>query len=263
MSTDPSILDWRHAVGEKLTTPEEAVRLVKGGDRVVIGMMHLTPIALCRALAARHAELCDISVDASLSTFTRWWPEEGEGPFAVETFFLLQQDRGLFQQGLLDYRIAPPHRQDENRWTTTGPIDVFMTQVSPPDERGYCSFGLSLWGARGAAREARTVIAEVNPNQVRTGGDNLIHVSEIDCFVEATADWRALRPPVRDEEEEAIAQVICAVVAAELIEDGDTLQMGTGKIPAALTLFLDDKKDLGVHTELIFGGIPRLVGSGV
>jgi 4-hydroxybutyrate CoA-transferase len=138
-----------------------------------------------------------------------------------------------------------------------------MTQVTPPDEDGWCSFGLSVWGARRAATEATTVLAEVNPRQVRTGGDNRIHVDEIAAFVESPAEWRHLRPPQRNEEEEAIATVICALVAAELIEDGDTMQQGTGKIPAALTLFLEDKHDLGVHTELIFGGIPELVAKGV
>jgi 4-hydroxybutyrate CoA-transferase len=287
--------DWK----ARLTTPDEAVRAVKDGDRVVIGMMHITPLNLCRALAARQGELKGVTIDASLSTFARWWPKTGDdhphpnplpqgrggtgdvpsplgeraiaeqggevepgGGFALETFFLVEQDRKLFEQGLLDYRIAPPYRSDESRWTAP-PIDVFMTQVTPPDAEGWCSFGLSVWGARRAASEAKTVLAEVNPRQVRTGGDNRIHVDEIAAFVESPAEWRHLRPPQRNEEEEAIATVICALVAAELIEDGDTLQQGTGKIPAALTLFLDDKHDLGVHTELIFGGIPELVEKGV
>jgi 4-hydroxybutyrate CoA-transferase len=107
------------------------------------------------------------------------------------------------------------------------------------------------------------VLAEVNPRQVRTGGDNRIHVDEIDYFVETAPEWRLLRPPERNEEEAEIAQVICALVAAELIRDGDTFQLGTGKVPAALSLFLGDKVDLGVHTELIFGGIPQLVEGGV
>jgi 4-hydroxybutyrate CoA-transferase len=254
--------DWKQTIGEKLTTPGEAVRVVKDGDRVVLGMMHLTPLQLCRALADRHQELKDVTVDASLSAFVKWWPHGPESGLTLETFFLLDQDRPLFNRGELEYRIAPPYRDHASRWTAF-PIDVFMTQVTPPDGDGWCSFGMSLWGARRAATEAKIVLAEVNPRQVRTGGENRIHIDEIAHFVETAPEWRLLRPPTRNEEEEAVAQVICAVVAAELIEDGDTFQIGTGKVPAVLSVFLEDKHDLGVHTELIFGGIPQLVEAGV
>lgn len=253
---------WRDLLGEKLTTPDDAVSAVKAGDRVVIGMMHLTPLQLCRALARRHQELRDVTVDASLSAFVKWWPHGEESGLRIETFFLLDQDRHLFQEGKMEYRIAPPYRTDASRWTTF-PIDVFMTQVTPPDADGWCSFGMSLWGARRAATEAKVVLGEINPRQVRTGGDNRIHIDEIDYFVETAPEWRLLRPPERNDEEAEIAQVICALVASELIHDGDTFQLGTGKIPAALSLFLGDKQDLGVHTELIFGGISQLLEAGV
>ena len=254
--------DWKPIAGDKLTSPEEAVKLIKDGDRVVLGMMHLTPLQLCRALADRGQQLSGVTIDASLCAFTKWWPHGPESGLSIESFFLLEQDRPLFDRGDLEYRIAPPYRDEASRWTHF-PIDVFMTQVTPPDADGWCSFGLSLWGARGAATEARTVLAEVNPRQVRTGGDNRIHIDEIDRFVETASEWHLLRPPTRNEEEEVVAQVICALVAAELIDDGDTFQIGTGKVPAVLSVFLEDKIDLGVHTELISGGIPQLVAAGV
>ena len=254
--------DWQSLVGDKLTTPDRAVSVVKDGDRVVIGMMHLTPLQLCRALADRHQELSGVTIDASLSAFVKWWPHGRESGLTIESFFLLAQDRHLFDEGKMEYRIAPPYRNDLSRWTAF-PIDVFMTQVTPPDAGGWCSFGMSVWGARRAASEAKVVLAEVNPRQVATGGDNRIHIDEIDHFVETAPEWRLLRVPERNEEEEAISQVVCALVAAELIHDGDTFQVGTGKVPAALSLFLEDKHDLGVHTELIFGGIPQLVEAGV
>jgi 4-hydroxybutyrate CoA-transferase len=254
--------DWKALLGEKLVTPDEAVRVVKDGDRVVIGMMHLTPLQLCRALARKGPSLKDVEVDASLSAFVKWWPEGDETGLKLETFFLLDQDRHLFHEGKMEYRIAPPYRDDTSRWTRF-PIDVFMTQVTPPDADGWCSFGMSLWGARRAATEAKVVLGEINPRQVRTGGENRIHIDEIDHFVETAAEWRLLRPPERNDEEAEIAQVICALVASELINDGDTFQLGTGKVPAALSLFLGDKVDLGVHTELIFGGVPQLVEAGV
>lgn len=162
--------DWKKRVGNKLT-PEEAVSLIKSGDRVVIGMMHATPLQLCRALAARQAELENVQIDASLSTFGKWWSDEREHCFTIESFFLVERDRAPFNRGLIEYRIAPPYRNDESRWTLSS-IDVFMTQATAPDEDGWCSFGLSDWGARRAATRAKIVLAEVNPAQVRTGGDN-------------------------------------------------------------------------------------------
>ncbi len=254
--------DWRDLLGLKLTTPDTAVDVVKDGDRVVIGMMHLTPLELCRALARRQTELRGVTVDASLSAFVKWWPHGEASGLMIESFFLLDRDRDLYREGKIQYRIAPPYRADLSRWTAL-PIDVFMTQVTPPDADGWCSFGMSVWGARGVATQAKTILAEINPKQVRTGGDNRIHIDEIDYFVETTPEWRLLRPPERNDEEAAVAQVICALVASELIHDGDTFQLGTGKVPAALSLFLGDKVDLGVHTELIFGGIPQLVEAGI
>jgi 4-hydroxybutyrate CoA-transferase len=225
-------------------------------------MMHCAPLQLSRALAERHQELSGVTVDASLSSFVKWWPHGQASGLTIESFFLLDADRPLFDRGDLEYRIAPPYRDGVSRWTAF-PVDVFMTQVTPPDADGWCSFGMSVWGARGVAGAAKLILAEVNPRQLRTGGDNRIHIDEIDCFVETAEDWRLLRPPERNEEEEAIAQAICAIVAAELIHDGDTFQLGTGKVPPILSVFLEDKVDLGVHTELIFGGVPQLVDAGV
>jgi 4-hydroxybutyrate CoA-transferase len=122
---------------------------------------------------------------------------------------------------------------------------------------------MSVWGAPEVCREATTVIAEVNPRFIRTGGDNRVHVSRFDALVEAPPVWKYLaRPPLTDEET-AVTEVICTLVAAEVVQDGDTLQMGTGTVSAALAPFLAHRKDLGVHSEIIFGGIPELVDAGV
>jgi 4-hydroxybutyrate CoA-transferase len=122
---------------------------------------------------------------------------------------------------------------------------------------------MSVWGAPEVAREARHVIGEVNERFIRTGGDNRIHISRFKKLVEAPPTWKYLRRPERNPEETAIAEVICTVVAHELIQDGDTIQIGTGTVSAALAPFLTHRRDLGVHSELIFGGIPTLVEQGV
>jgi len=254
--------DWRERYAGKLTTADDAVRIVRDGDRVVIGMHYQTPLALCRALAARAGELRRVEIENSIATFISWWQDGQPDGFDVRTFFLQASDRPAMRAGLLDYVIAPPTRSDESYWLDRKP-DVFLVSVSPPGADGACSFGMSVWGAPEVAREATHVIGEVNERFIRTGGDNRIHVSQIDRLVEAPAEWKFLRRPPRTAEEHEITDVICSLVASEIVRDGDTLQMGTGTVSAGLAPFLAHRRDLGVHSELIFGGIPALVEAGV
>ncbi|MEX2247600.1 MAG: acetyl-CoA hydrolase/transferase C-terminal domain-containing protein [Dehalococcoidia bacterium] len=255
-------MDWRERYAEQVTTPEKAVRTVRDGDRVVIGMHYQTPLALCRALAARADKLRDVEIENSIATFVSWWSDDRPNGFTVRTFFLQATDRPPMRKGLLDYVIAPPIRADQSYWLDRKP-DVFLVAVSPPDAEGWCSFGMSVWGAPEVAREATHLIGEVNDRLIRTGGDNRIHVSRFENLVEAPREWKYLRRPPRTDEETGIAEVICSLVATEIVQDGDTLQMGTGTVSAALAPFLSHRRDLGVHTELIFGGIPDLVDAGV
>jgi acyl-CoA hydrolase len=255
-------MDWRQRYAEKLTTPEDAVRAVKDGDRVVIGMHYQTPLALCRALAARGSELRNVEIENSISTFISWWGDDEPNNLAVRSFFLQASDRPAMRRGLLDYVIAPPTRSDQSYWLDRQP-DVFLTSISPPDGDGWCSFGMSVWGAPEVCRAATTVIGEVNERFIRTGGDNRVHISRFAKLVDAPPVWKYLRRPPRTDEENAITDVICTLVASEIVQDGDTLQMGTGTVSAALAPFLVHRRDLGVHSELIFGGIPDLVDAGV
>jgi 4-hydroxybutyrate CoA-transferase len=255
-------VDWRKRYADRLTTPEDAVRVVRSGDRVVIGMHYQTPLALCRALAARAGELQDVEIENSIATFISWWQDGEPNGFTVRSFFLQASDRPAMRAGLLEYIIAPPTRSDESYWLDRKP-DVFLVAVSPPDADGWCSFGMSVWGAPEVAREAAHVIGEVNERFIRTGGDNRIHVSQIERLVEAPQEWKYLRRLPPTEEEVATAEVICTVVGHEIVQDGDTVQIGTGTVSAALAPFLSHRQELGVHSELIFGGIPELVERGV
>jgi 4-hydroxybutyrate CoA-transferase len=255
-------MDWRTRYADKLTTPEDAVSAVKDGDRVVIGMHYQTPLGLCRALAARARDLRHVEIENSISTFISWWDDDTPNNFAVRSFFLQASDRPAMRKGLLDYVIAPPTRSDESYWLDRKP-DVFLVSISPPDDDGWCSFGMSVWGAPEVCREATTVIGEVNERFIRTGGDNRVHISRFAKLVEAPPVWKYLRRPPPTEEEVAITEVINTLVATEIVQDGDTLQMGTGTVSAALAPFLSHRRDLGVHSELIFGGIPELVDAGI
>ena len=255
-------MNWRERYADKLTTPEEAVRVVRDGDRVVIGMHYQTPLGLCRALAARANELHGVEIENSIATFASWWQDDAPNNFNVRSFFLQASDRPAMRKGLLDYVIAPPTRSDESYWLDRKP-DVFLTSVSPPDDEGWCSFGMSVWGGPEVAAVATHVIGEVNERFIRTAGVNRIHISQIETLVEAPKEWKFLRRAPRTEEEDEFTAVICSLVASEIMQDGDTFQLGTGTVSAAMAPFLSEKRDLGVHTELIFGGIPALVEQGV
>ena len=138
-----------------------------------------------------------------------------------------------------------------------------MTPVSAPDKHGYCSFGHGLFMSKTMAKAARTVVAEVHQDFIRTGGENYIHVSEIDYFVEPTQPPAQLPPTQRNDEEVAATELICTLVASNLVHDGDTLQIGLGSVSSPIAMYLGDKNDLGIHTEVIPGGIARLVKEGV
>jgi acyl-CoA hydrolase len=138
------------------------------------------------------------------------------------------------------------------------PLDVALVHVSPPDNHGYCSLGVSVDAAVAAVQSARYVIAQVNPNMPRTHGDGVIHVNEIDALVEANDPLPEQVAPEPNQAELKIGKY-----CAELIDDGATMQMGIGAIPNAVLKSLTNHKDLGVHTEMFSDGVIELVEKGV
>ena len=138
------------------------------------------------------------------------------------------------------------------------PLDHALIMVSPPDAHGYCSLGVSVDVVKAAVESAPHIIAEVNPHMPRTLGDSFIHVSRIGSFVESDCPLLELQAPVQTE---AARRIGCH--AADLIEDGSTLQMGIGGIPDAVLDCLKTKRDLGIHTEMFSDGVMKLVEAGV
>ena len=253
-------MEWKERYADKLKTPQEGAQLVKSGDRVAFGMLWCTPPALCRALYERKDELEGVEVYHTLSTVP-WAGPGTEKAFRLHTGFLTNTDRSAMLEGRVEYQIAGVFRPEQP--VMGDGFDVFMVQVSPPDKAGLCSFGHAMWAVKSLARTSRIVIGEVNEKFVRTGGDNFIPISEIDYLVEGQPRLFAVDPPERTAEEAEVASVINTLVAEELIEDGDTVQIGTGTVSAALAEFLHNRHDLGIHSEVVFGGVPALVQEGV
>ena len=241
-------------------TAEEAVRSVKSGDRVFIHGSAATPVRLVHALLDRHNELHDVELTA-ISTFgdLGFDRPEVQGPFFLNALFVSANMRRSVDGPHGDY--VPVFLSEIPRLFDRGilPIDVALVQVSPPDRHGFCSLGVSVDVARSAVRNARSVIAQVNPNMPRTLGDGQVHVSRFTAMV-------AVNDPLPEvdyqsqigDKERRVAELVSG-----LIDDRATLQMGIGAIPDAIFGALRGHKDLGIHTEMCSNGIIDLVQQGV
>jgi len=249
---------WQARYAEKLVTAQEAVRVVRHGQRVFIGSGAGEPQTLVEALSARE-DLADAEIIhiLTLGVATYAEPRLGER-FRHNAYFIGPNVREAVSQGRADYtpiflsEIPALFRASRVR------IDVALISVSPPDEHGYCSYGVSIDIVKSAAESAQFIIAEVNEQMPRALGDCFINVREIDLLV--SSDRPVLEAPqgVPDELSKRIARHI-----ANLIEDGATLQLGIGTIPDAVLHYLGNFKDLGVHTEMFSDGIIPLVEQGV
>lgn len=254
-------MDWRSQAGEKLVPPEEAVRVVQPGHRVMVAPFTCTPFTLCAALYERRQELRDVRIDHPAGLFA--WVRPGEDtPFTVRDNYATAANRAMVNVGKMEYLPIGRWRVDEIPAGFIQEPDVFLVPVSPPDRQGYCSFGPGVWFSRRLAQRAKTVVAEVHENFIRTGGENYLHISEIDVMCEAAQETGTLPIPPRSEEEIYVTEVICTLVASELVRDRDTIQIGVGTVSAAMGMYLGEKGDLGIQTEIITGGIAQLVRDG-
>jgi 4-hydroxybutyrate CoA-transferase len=236
--------------------------VVRSGDRVWLGMFTSNPESMSKALFARHAELQDVEVHHYVAPFV-WATPETAGHFKLVTAFTTPADRQQVHAGLADYLPIGNFCQSKVKdlWA---PMDVCIIKTSPPDENGWMSLGTALWANRTAWEVSTDIICEVDERLIRTYGENFLHVSQVKHLVEhQVADDREPPIPPRSEEVVAATEVVGTLIASELVHDRDTLQIGIGDVTAALALFLTEKHDLGIQTELIPGGIVDLVDRGV
>ncbi|MBU3112231.1 acetyl-CoA hydrolase/transferase family protein [Clostridium lacusfryxellense] len=242
----------------KIVTPEQAAEKIKSGNRIVVGHACGEPTEVIAAMVAN----CEVYKDVEFVHMVAMSKSEYAKPgmekyFRHNSLFVGASTRDAVNSGRADFtpcyfsEVPALFKEDL-------PVDVALIQVSKPDEHGFCSFGVSNDYTKPAAKYAKLVIAEVNNRMPRTMGDSFIHVSEIDYIVESNHQIIELKPPKIGDVEKAIGKH-----CASLIEDGSTLQLGIGAIPDAVLLFLKDKKDLGIHSEMISDGVVELVEAGV
>lgn len=256
--------DLGNRLGAKLVPLGTAVAHIASGSVVAAAPFSCTPYTLCRGLAERagRGELRDIRVDHPAALFP-WTDPRWAGAIHLVDNYATAANRAACLAGQTSY--LPVGRWMEYQvppgWSPEP--DVYLVPVSPPDERGYCSFGPGVWFSGTLVRSAKLVLAEIQPDFIRTGGENHVHVDEIDFFVEAEEQTGGVPDAPPSDEEVATTEVICNLVAAELVNDADTLQLGVGTVSASVAPYLGFRNDLGVQTELITGGIADLVEQGV
>lgn len=252
-------MDFKGHYQQKLTSADEAVKVIRSDTRIYLGGGAGVPQVLERAMTRRAADLRDVEVVhvLTLAGETYLAPKYRDA-FRHRALFIGPNARGMVQQGFAEY--APVFLSEIPRMFHDGtlPIDVAMIQVSPPDEHGFCSFGVEVGVTMRAAEHARVIVAEVNPRMPRVHGEAFIHVEQLHHIIEV--DYPIPQIPLRDFSDE---QNRIGALIAELIPDGATLQLGIGAIPNAVLAHLDDKKDLGIHSELFSDGVVRLVEAGV
>ena len=243
----------------RIVTPNQAVAGIGSGDRVYVQCAAAVPSVLLDALVERAPELHDVSM-VHLHT-------EGPGPhlapemashFRHRALFIGPNARQAVNDGRADY--VPVFLSDVPHLFTSGALelDAVLVNATPPDAHGFCSLGTSVEAMHAAVRAARTVIVQFNRSMPRTLGESFIHLTEIDLATEVDVPPYAHPVGVIGDVERQIGAHV-----ADLIPDGATLQLGIGAIPAATALFLRDKRDLGIHTEMFTDPVVDLVEAGV
>jgi 4-hydroxybutyrate CoA-transferase len=257
----PTSRDWRGQLGARLVEPDEAVGHIKSGDRIVVSIAQATPLTVCTALSGRLMELENVVVNHGAAAFNWDLPGLGER-YRLESMYCSPYDRSVYAAGRAEFVPVSYYREGslppglEN-------FNVCLIKVTPPDENGFVNFGDIQIMQKMLARAADLVIAEIDPKLIRVGGDNQMHLSEIDYFVEGVMPFpEAILPPPNEEEQRAIATV-CATVAKEFVHDRDTIQIGVGSMSGMLMYHLGNHHDLGMQTEIIPWGTTPLVRDGV
>ena len=238
---------------------EEALQVIKPGDRVFVHGGAATPHYLLQKLADRSRELWNVEiVSISLQGDSIIARPAFKDNFRINSLFVSENIRTAVNDGRADY--VPIFLSEIPILFKRGilPIDVALVQVSPPDKHGYCSLGVSVDIAATAVKTARHVVAQVNPRMPRTLGDGIIHIKEFDALVLHEEEL----PVILCDHASEISMRI-GTHCAELVEDGATIQMGIGSIPDAVFASLHNHKGLGVHTEMFSDGIIPLVEKGV
>jgi len=251
--------NWRDGYDRKKTTAGEAINRIRPGSHIFVGTACGEPQALTRALGEKGERIEDAElfhfVTLSQSPYAQ---AQFAYRFRPNTFFIGPGVRDAVAEGRADY--IPMMLSEIPELIRSGGIEVnvALIQVSFPDDHGYCSLGVSVDLTKAAAEAAELVIAQVNRGMPRTLGDSFIHADDIDVVVEQDEQVLEYSYPAPD-----AMQIKLAENVAKLVENESTIEMGIGIVPDLVARFLEDRKDLGVHTETFSEGLIPLIEKGV
>lgn len=250
-------MSWQTEYQKKIVTAEEAVTHIKSGDRVIIGHACGEPSYIVEKMVENAAAYENVEIVHMVAMGKcEYCKPEYEKNFRHNAYFVGARSRDAINSGRGDFTPCFFY-QVPSTFTTTMPLDVALVMVTPPDENGEVSLGVSSDYDYEAIMTAKTVIAQVNDQMPYTYG-KMVPVEKLTYVVEHSAPLIELAPPKIGPVEEAIGKN-----CASLVKDGDTLQLGIGAIPDAVLMFLKDKKDLGIHSEMFSDGVLELARAGV
>ena len=250
---------------KKLTTSDDAVKKIKSGDNIVIQPGCAVPLELVRAMVRRKDELENVTIYHILIVGALPYVDPGmEKHFKHKAFFTGANVRKAVHEGRAEFIPIFLSEVPLLFKRNIIPVDIALLNVSPPDEHGFCSYGVDVGTIKTAAEKAKIVIAQINSEMPRSLGDSFIHINKIHHIVEHTEAISEL-PQVDPNTSEEMMKIYDAIGknTAELIESGSTLQMGIGAIPDSVMKYLHDRKNLGIHTEMFSDGIVSLVEEGI
>ncbi len=256
---------WQAKYTSKVVTAEEAVKVIKSGDNIVVQPGCAAPLELIRAMVKRKDDLFDVNIYHILIVGDLPYAKPGmEKHFKHKAFFIGGNTRKAVNEGRAEF--IPIFLSEVTLMFKNGILtsDVALINVSPPDEHGYCSYGIDAGNIKTPTEKSNTIIAQINEEMPRGLGNSFIHINKIDFIVEHNEPLMEL-PQVDPKTDKRLLEVYdrIGLYIAEMIEDGSTLQMGIGAIPDSVMKYLKNKKDLGVHTEMFSDGIIELVEEGI
>ncbi len=258
-------MQWTTSYRNKLKTAEDAVQIIKSGDHVYIHPGCAVPETLIKAMVGRGKDLTDVTVHHILTLGESGYvSEDMQGHFRHNALFIGGNVREAVNSGRADATHIYLSQVAELFYKKIIPIDVALIHVSLPDEHGFCSFGVGVEMTKPACEMAKVIIAQVNPQMPRVLGDCFIHINKLTHIVEVDIPIKENHQvgDVTDPEELDVYKRLGGHIA-DLIEDESTLQMGIGAIPDAVLGYLENKRDLGIHTEMFSDGVIKLVEMGV
>jgi len=256
---------WVKKYNSKVVSAEDAVKVIKSCDKIIVQPGCAAPLTLIDAMVKRKDELHDVEIYHILVVGDLPYMQPGmEKHFKHKAFFIGANARAAVNEGRAEF--VPIFLSEVTMLFKRGVIqaDVALIHVSPPDEHGFCSYGIDVGNIKTPAEKSKCVIAQVNKQMPRGLGNSFIHVNKIDLIVEVDEPLKEL-PQIDPDASPEMLEVYDKIGyhVAGMIEDGSTLQMGIGAIPDAVLRYLHNKKDLGVHTEMFSDGLIDLIEEGV